>query len=104
MLFRSVKANASVECRPFTLTQTELHVELFKLGRFFDWRVGQSVTNPLDPESQGKKIWNKAAYAECKTTKPTFYYSKVWANGFVNGQRWHTDVATSNTKKIACGT
>lgn len=100
----AVKVNASSICNK-DMSNLKLTVEIFKVGRFRDYRVAEFTREYFAFIPANKRIENKETFAKCETSRPSRYYGIAHATALINGQTVKTlKVITNKTISLPCGT
>lgn len=100
----AVKVNARSKCdKP--MWDLVLRVEIFKVGLFRDYLVGQYDLKIKGYIAKNKEVKNQETFAECESRKLSRFYGKAIATATVDGKAMRTwPLLTEKTVTLPCGT
>jgi len=101
---RVVKVNAKSICN-IRQERVTLTLEIYKVGRFTNYLIHRSRTNPNSPKSSGLIVKIQDLKVLCINTKASSYFGVVFAKAFIQG-KWQIAGSTRSTNitKLNCGT
>ena len=102
--YLAVKVNARSICDK-AMRNLELNVEIYKVGLFRDYLVGEEKVQIQGLIYANKVIKNEITYAKCRSQKPSKYYGIAFARAVIDGKFKKTlRVTSAKTISLKCGT
>ena len=101
---RVVKVNAKSICN-VRQEQVTLTLEIYKVGKFKNYLMHRSRTNPHSPKSSGLIVKILDSKIFCINSKASSYFGVVSSKAFIEG-KWQIagNTRSANITKLNCGT
>jgi len=101
---RVVKVNAKSICN-VRQEQVTLTLEIYKVGKFTNYLMHRSKTNPSSPKSSGLIIKIQDSKVLCINSEASSYFGVVFAKAFIQGNWLYAgNTRSANITKLNCGT
>jgi hypothetical protein len=101
---RAVKVNAKSICN-VRQERVTLTLEIYKVGKFSNYLMHRTQTNPDSPKSSGLIIRIQDSKVLCINSKSSSYFGIVFSKAFIQG-KWQIagNTRSTNITKLNCGT
>lgn len=101
---RVVKVNAKSICN-IRQERVTLTLEIYKVGKFSNYLMHRTQTNPDSPRSSGLIIRIQDSKVLCINSKSSSYFGIVFSKAFIQG-KWQIagNTRSANITKLNCGT
>lgn len=101
---RVVKVNAKSICN-IRQERVTLTLEIYKVGKFSNYLMHRTQTNPDSPKSSGLIIRIQDSKVLCINSKSSSYFGIVFSKAFIQG-KWQIagNTRSANITKLNCGT
>ena len=101
---RVVKVNARSICN-VKQERVTLNLEIYKVGKFTNYLMHRSRTNPNSPKSSGLIVKIQDSQVACLNSKASSYFGAVYAKALIQG-KWQSagNTRSTNVTKLNCGT
>ena len=101
---RVVKVNAKSICN-VRQERVTLTLEIYKVGKFTNYLMHRSRTNPNSPKSSGLVVKIQDSKVACINSNASSYFGVVYAKAFIQG-KWQIagNTRSTNITKLNCGT
>ena len=101
---RAVKVDAYSIC-DLPQSKVALTVELWKVGRFSNYKLAASTVNSLGTTLPGKRVNNFGTFLRCKNSRATRYFGIAYSKAYLDGKwQYARHVQSKEIFPLSCGT